>query len=217
MEKCIAIVNGQTVKEIEKPSISFRELVGGNPVKEIKVLSEKGETRIANLEDKISDYLETRKVDVNGVPRRYNCLELELRQKLNFNDYCKNTSCLIIDRKIFELTKNQENSMGKLNLLGETFHITEKDPNIEIEFDKQTLQDLMARNYFNYRGSLYELNEGEGEIELRGKQYKICYKKRENQARLGTLGIHTMSGPIKEYEVKYREIREVTIRRHYGK
>lgn len=214
MEKKIAILNGQEVKEIKNPHASFEELLEGRSPNEIRVISSNGTTRIVDLEDKITDYLETRRIEMGGVPRNYKCLELELRQKVSFNEYCKKTSCLVVDRQIFELSKKKSRSVGKLNLLGETFYITEKSPNIEIEFDGGTLHELMTKNYFNYRGSMYELTDGVGEIELKGKQYKITNRKRGELATPELIHNQGMQG-VKEYEIRYKETRTITITKKY--
>ncbi|MFH0752793.1 MAG: hypothetical protein V1914_04340 [archaeon] len=224
MKKHIAILNGETVQEIENPNINFEELIermGQNATQgtNINVLSENGKTKPANLKNKITDYFETRNLNVGGVPAKYNCLEIELKQKLDFWQYCKNTSCLIIDKQIFDINDKREKNIGKLKLFGETFYITEKNPNFEIEIDETTLHDLMVRNYFNYRGSLYELDKGKGEIELKGRNYTISNRKRGKRTELTNPEIFSaLENPnIKSYEIRYKETKEIIIRRKYKK
>ncbi len=222
--KNIAILNGETVKEVENPNLNFKELIqkmGKEPTPgtSLSILSEKGKPRPADLESRISDYFETRSVNMNGMPAKYNCLDIELKNKLDFWQYYKNKSCLIIDRQIYDISNKKEKSIGTLDLFSETFYITEKDPNVEIEIEGALLHDLMTRNYLNYRGSLYELDKGKGEIDLRGKNYKITDRKRgeENLANPEMLPrqdiLSKLDASNMKYEYTYREIREITIRR----
>lgn len=223
--KNIAILNGETVKEVENPNLNFRELIrkmGGDPTQglSLSVLSEKGKPKPADLESRISDYFETRSLNMNGMPAKYNCLEIELKHKLDFWQYYKNKNCLIINRQIFDISSKKEKSIGTLALFSETFYITEKDPHVEIEIEGALLHDLMTRNYLNYRGSLYELDKGEGEIEIRGESYKITDRKRGAENHLATPDILSrqdilprLDASNMKYEYTYREIREITIKR----
>ncbi len=222
MEKHIAIINPKSdsiVKEINNPDVDFSQLVKEHlgrdtrPEDQVSIISENGIAKAANLEDKISDYFETRNVEIEGVPRRYKCLEMEVKQKVDFWQYCKNTSCLIANKQIFEIRKTRENSIGDLRLFGETFYISEKSPSTEIIMDEEILGDLISMNYFNYRGNLYELDEEEGEIKLNGKHYRISNRKRGQAIKCESLAPKTKVTK----EVIYKEMTKIIIRRTYTK
>jgi len=220
MEKYIAILNPKNeaiVKEIDDPNIDFEQLarqIGATYNPEINVVTPEGDTRKADLSDKLADYFQTKTIEIDGMPRKYKCLELELKQNIDFWQYCKNTSCIIADRQIYDISGSMKNCIGKLTLLGQTFYIKEKSPNIEIEFDEGTLDKLMQADYFNYRGNMYELREGKGEIELKGKNYTIAQTKQEALATESIFNIPSERKP-KETETTYRETREIIIRRTY--
>lgn len=207
MEKHIVIINKEKIQEVEDLDLSFRELIGNKPVNEITVFSEKGDSKTASLEDRIGDYFETRRIDIGGTPKRYNCLELELKQNLKFDEYCKNNSCLIVDRKVYELSKNREKSKGHITLLGEKFYLKEKSQNTQLEISKEDFENLMFSNYFNHLGRFYAIEEGRGDIELNGKSYTIT----NSQPTTETMPTEK----LKKYEIRYRESREVIIRKVY--
>jgi len=221
MEKYIAVLNpknGAVVKEIDNPNMDFEQLarqIGATHNPEITVQTPEGETRKAGLSEKLADYFQTKTIDIDGLPRKYKCLELELKQKLDFWQYCKSTSCIIADKQIYEISKSMEESLGKLTIFGQTFYIKEKDPSMEIEIDERTLDTLMRADYFNYRGNLYELQEGKGELELKGKNYTILPTKQENPATDGSIFKFSPEYKPKSIETVYKETRQVTIRRTY--
>lgn len=221
MEKYIAVLNpknGAVVKEIDDPNMDFGQLAreaGATHNPEIMVQTPEGEPRKAGLGEKLTDYFQTRTIDIDGLPRKYKCLELELKQKPDFWQYCKNTSCIIADKQVYEISKSMEGNIGKLALFGQTFYIKEKDPSVEIEIDEGTLDTLMRADYFNYRGNLYELQEGKGELELKGKNYRILPTRQENLATEGSIFKFSPEYKPKSIETVYKETRQIIIRRKY--
>lgn len=221
MEKYIALLNPKSeavVKEIDDPNIDFEQLakqIGATYNPEISVLTPEGNMQKADLSDKLADYFQTRTIEIEGMPRKYKCLELELRQKTDFWQYCKNTSCIIADRQVYDISSSMKGCLGKLTLFGQTFYIKEKDPSIKIEFDETTLDKLMQADYFNYRGNMYELQEGRGEIELKGRNYTITPTKQEALTPASNIFNPQSKRKPKETETTYKETREIIIRRTY--
>ncbi len=222
MEKYIAIFNpgkNAIVREIDNPNMQFEKLArdaGVTNNADLKVITANGETQKPELSDRITEYFQTKTADINGTPRKYKCLEMELKQNLDFWQYCKNTSCIITNRQIYELSKTSADSLGTLRIFGHTFYITEKNPHVEINMDESTMDLLMRDDYFNYHGNMYPLQEGKGEVELNGKSYSIVPQKQEIQNN-GNDPFKLADGKYKpqETETIYRETREVTIRRKY--
>ncbi len=242
MEKHVAILNNKAdalVREIKNPDANFAELIRQilrNPKAEEKELAQRvnsyldsnestpqvvlnyqnGQTRTAGLEDKVADYLETRTLEHDYTPRKYKCVELQLKQKIPFGQYCKNTSCIVVNREIYTVDRSKEQSVGTLKLFGDTFYIQEKDRDLEIEIPEELLSDLLRKNYFNYRGSLYELEETNGEIELKGKKYRITDRKMGAMDLIPgqQLDLDAPANPT-SVEITYRQTSEVRIRRTY--
>lgn len=218
--KSIAILNGKEVKELKDRNLRLSEIIDNN-AQNINIISKDGSARQASLTDRVSDHFETREQEMGGAPQQYNCIELEYRKKMSFEEYCRSNICLIVDGQIYEISDSQEGKVGSLRLMGETFYVHEKGKETEIETDPKTLAELLRNNYLNHKGELYLLEDRPGEIILKNKQYKISERKTEEAKEPDIFSYLTKERheivPGMEYEITYKETKEVTIRKKYPK